>query len=132
MNRRLFLSRLIFALLLLFVLTGDIHGLTLDDCASRLTDDRVLHAEHLTVDIKEQRRGRFDDAWHERVLDQLEVELLLRVVTEGGVVMRQVQLEEVLHAESLSVDALRSQSAELVVISGMLAEESSAWATCAL
>ena len=58
------------------------------------------------------------------MLDKLEVELLGRVVAKDCAFVREVELEEVRYSESLSEDALRSQSADLMVFGGMLSEES--------
>ena len=42
--------------------------------------------------VEEDGRGRLNDTWHERVLNELEVELLSGVVAEHSAIVRQVNL----------------------------------------
>ena len=66
------------------------------------------------------------------MLDQLEVELLLRVVAEGRVRVRHVDLEEGRAAEAVSEDALRGKRVHIVVVTSMFAKEASAGSIMAL
>ena len=115
----------------LFLLT-EIHGLALDNLALGCTNDWGVHAEQVAVDVEENGGRRLDDARHKRVLDQLELELLGRVVAEGRVGVREVQLEVVVAAEGVRVDALRGQRVYIVVVTCMLTEEAGAWCVVAL
>ena len=119
-------------LALALLVLGDVHGDALHDLAFRSTDDRVAHAHQLAIGVDEDGRGRVDDAWDERGLDQLEVELLGRVVAEDGAFVAEVQLEEVGDAEGLGVDALGGQGTHVMVVTSVLAEEASAGRACAL
>lgn len=108
----------------LFFLT-EVHRLALDNLALGYTDLGRIHSDRLTVHVEEDGRRGLDNARHKRVLDQLEVELLGRVVAERRVIVRQVELEEVRAAESVRVDALRGQRVNVVIVTGMLAKEAS-------
>ena len=107
-----------------FLIFGsDIHVLTLDNLAFRSANNWSLHVHNLTHVIEENGRGRFNDTWHERVLNELEVELLSGVVAENSAVVRQVNLEIVCHTESLSEHALGHQGVHIVVITGVVSKE---------
>lgn len=114
---------LFLVLALLRLVLGDVHGNALNDLALGSIDHWVIHAHGLAIDVDEKRRGWVEDTWHKRRLDQLEVEFLGRIVAKDGTLMAEVQLEEVRDAEGLSVDALRGQSADVVVVTSVLAEE---------
>ena len=60
------------------------------------------------------------------MLDQLEVELLLRVVAEGRVGVRKFNLQEVGAAERVCEDALRGQRIHIVIVTSVFAKERSA------
>ena len=120
---RLLLSSLILSLFDFLIFASDIHVLTLDNLAFRGTNDWSIHVHNLTHVVEEDGRGRFDDAWHERVLNELEVELLSGVVAENSAIVRQVNLEIVCHTESLSKHALGHQGVHIVVISGVVSKE---------
>ena len=81
---------------------------------------------------KENGGRRLDDARHKRVLDQLELELLCRVIAEGRVGVREVQLEVVVAAEGVREDALWGQRMHIVVVTCMLTEEAGAGCIVAL
>ena len=110
-------------LALLCLVFGDIHGDTLDDLTFRCTDHWVVHAHDLAIDVEEERRGWVEDAWDERGLDQLEVELFGRIIAKDCAGVTEVQLQEVSDAEGLCIDALGRQSADVMVVTGVLAEE---------
>lgn len=120
----LLILRLSFLGLALFLFTK-VHGFSLDNIAFGGRDDWVLHVEQVALDVEEDGGRWLHDAGHERVLYQLEVELLGRVVAECCISMRQVQLEEVRAAEGVGVDALWCQRVDVVVVTCMLAEETS-------
>ena len=115
-----------------FLLLAEVHRLALYDLSFGCSIHWVLHAKKVAVDIQEDRRGWLDDTWHQRVLDQLEVELLFRVVAEGRVSVRQLDLKEVRAAERVRVDALRSQRVHVMVVTSMLAKEADAGGVVAL
>ena len=120
---RLLLSSLILSLFDFLIFASDIHVLTLDNLAFRGTNDWSIHVHNLTHVVEEDGRGRFDNAWHERVLNELEVELLSGVVAENSAIVRQVNLEIVCHTESLSKHALGHQGVHIVVVSGVVSKE---------
>jgi len=66
----------ILAFLLLFIFAGYIHDNSLDEIAFWSCDHWGVHVERLAVDIEEERRGRLDHTWNERVLDKLEMVFL--------------------------------------------------------
>lgn len=130
-NDGLLVLRLALLRLALFLL-AEIHGFALDDFALWSRNDGVFHVKEVAVDVEEDGRRRLDNARHQRVLDQLEVELLGRVIAESGVCVGQVQLEEVCAAESVGIDALWSQRVHVVIVTGMLAEEARSGGVVAL
>ena len=118
MDLRLFL--LLYVFLFKLVTAVQLHGRTLNTLALRLANHRRFHVHDLTVDVLEDRRSHLDDTLHERGLNQLEVELPLRVVREDCAVVGEVQLEIVLDAERLREDGLGHERAHVVVVGSML------------
>ena len=82
--------------------------------------------------VEEDGRGRLNDTWHERMLNELEVELLSGVVAEHSAIVRQVNLEIVRDTKSLSKHALRHQGVHVVVVSGVISKEACTLWTSAL
>ena len=117
------------AALLLFT---EVHSLACNNLALWCTNDWGVHAEQVAVDVEEDGGRWLDDARHKRVLNQLELELLGRVITEGRAGVREVQLEVVIAAEGVRVDTLRGQRSHIVVVACMLTVETGAWCIVAL
>ena len=82
--------------------------------------------------VKEDGRGRLNDTWHERVLNELEVELLSGVVAEHSAIVRQVNLEIVRDTKSLSEHAFGHQGVHIVVVSSVISKETCTLWTSAL
>ncbi len=121
---------LILTLLALFF--TDIHGGALDDLAFGCADHGVLHLHNIAIGVEEDRSGEVKFARHQGRLDQLEVELLGRIVAEHGAIVREVQLEVVGDTECVSIDRLWHKGVKVVVVTGMLAKEAGSWRTGAL
>ena len=73
--------------------------------------------------VEEDGRWRLDDTWYERVLNELEVELLGRIVAEYSAIVRQVNLEIVCDTKSLSKHTLGHQRVNIVIVPGMVTKE---------
>ena len=106
---------------------GNVHGSSLDNVTLWCLNDWVLHRHEVTSGVQEDRRGRIDHTLNQRWLDQLELELLGRCITEHRAVMRQVELQVVHDAEGVREDRLRHERVQVVVIGSMLAKEACAY-----
>mgnify|MGYP000932843120 CR=1 FL=1 len=114
----------VFALRVL--LLAAVHGLTTDDLALGCANDGVFRRQDVSVHVEEEGRGRVEDARDKRGLDELKVELLPGLVAEDRVVVGQVELQVVGHAEGLSEHRLGDQRVHVVVVAGVFPEETRA------